>query len=192
VTQREIGDKKMEMLTALVLYLVLGLLGSATYILIMRYGWKEPPELIRRLILGAIGGFLMFLLVLGGLVESFLTWIASFFGGTVLVPIDSAIGFLMAFGIGGYWCVDFIEALMNRLKPTEKLATVKLTPTQQLLEAEKGTELGRMLLNAQRKLMLHGLEKKGIKEFNLSDQVVLAELRERVKAGKEATIYRFV
>jgi len=187
----------MELLTTLILYLVLGVLGSATYILIMRFGWKEPPEMLRRLLLGAVGGGLMFLLVLSKLVEVVLSAIASIFGGYVPVAVDSPMGFIMAFGIGGYWCVDFIEALMNRFKPSEeapeKISPVsiktQLTPQEQLAEAEKRTEIGQMILNAQRQLMLHVFEKRGIKEYNLSDESVLAELRERVKAGKEVTIY---
>ena len=81
----------IEPLSTVVLFIIHGVLGALAYCLIWRE--YEREELMRRLSLGAIAGYLYSYMVIN-----------------YSLP-DGIIAFIV-----GYWCVDFIEALAERFR----------------------------------------------------------------------------
>ncbi len=70
-------------------YILDGILGGILYALVQRYGWEDKGEIIRRLSIGAIAGYIVFI---SGLPNS-----------------------VTALSLG-YVGIDAIEAILNRQK----------------------------------------------------------------------------
>lgn len=79
----------IELLTIPVVYALHGLLGGALYVLVVKYGWTEKEEILRKLAVGAIGGYVVFI---AGLPDS-----------------------VTAMTVG-YMGVDVIEAILNKFR----------------------------------------------------------------------------
>jgi uncharacterized membrane protein len=89
---------------SLVSYVLVGMVGGLTYTLITKI-WSERAELIRRLALGAIAGFLSFLILTAANMD--LSNVAL-----------AALSYLSTWA-SGYVAIDFIEAVLDRFQPRE-------------------------------------------------------------------------